>query len=53
MKAPTLRSAPTLLLYAAAACVAAGVTGLALAGWMRHGADMFLAMAQTGLSWCF
>jgi hypothetical protein len=53
MKAPTLRSGSNLLLVAAGACLAAAVTGLALAGWMRHGADMFLAMAQAGLSWCF
>lgn len=28
-------------------------TGLAFAGWMEHGAGMFLALAENGLSWCF
>ena len=50
---PAAPSAPALLLYAAAGSLAALATGLALAGWMRHGASMFLALAENGLSWCF
>lgn len=28
------------------------VTGLAFAGWMNHGAEIFLTYAATGLAWC-
>ena len=31
----------------------AGVTGIAFAGWVEHGAGIFMAMAEGGLSWCF
>ncbi|MER2536267.1 MAG: hypothetical protein ABTQ31_14015 [Rhizobiaceae bacterium] len=38
----------------ALACLALTVlTGAAFAGWLNHGAGIFLAMAETGLSWCF
>ncbi|MCC0026971.1 MAG: hypothetical protein R3D65_11010 [Zhengella sp.] len=30
----------------------AGILGLALAGWIDHGASLFLSLAETGLSWC-
>jgi hypothetical protein len=33
--------------------VFAALTGLAFAMWMRHGAQIFFAMAASGLSWCF
>ncbi|MEI3851317.1 MULTISPECIES: hypothetical protein [Ensifer] len=26
---------------------------LAFRGWVENGADIFLALAQSGLSWCF
>lgn len=26
---------------------------LTFQGWMAHGADIFLSLAQSGLSWCF
>lgn len=42
---PYLVGAVTLF----AAAVAAGV---AFAGWSRHGADIFVNMAATGLAWC-
>lgn len=29
------------------------VSTLALQGWMTFGAEIFLAMTETGLSWCF
>lgn len=47
---PTVRSG--LVLAAAAACLAA-LFALAFAGWIGQGSSIFLAMAQTGLSWCF
>ena len=53
MRLPAARSASTFLVCALAASLAAAAVGLALAGWMRHGAGIFLAMAETGLSWCF
>lgn len=31
----------------------AATTGLAFAGWMEHGAQIFLVAAENGLSWCF
>lgn len=31
----------------------AAVTGLAFASWLENGAAMFMAMADTGLAWCF
>jgi hypothetical protein len=31
----------------------AAVSGLAFAMWMQHGAKIFFAMAESGLSWCF
>ena len=49
-----LVSRPDLLLLAAlGVAVGAFATGTAFAGWATHGAAMFLAMAETGLSWCF
>ncbi|MGE3371069.1 MAG: hypothetical protein AB7I79_20125 [Rhizobiaceae bacterium] len=33
--------------------VLAAASGLAFAGWVEHGAGIFLAMAESGLSWCF
>jgi hypothetical protein len=43
---------PALLTGAILAALAAA-TGLAFAGWGEHGAAMFLALAESGLSWCF
>jgi hypothetical protein len=37
----------------AAAVVLAALTGLAFAGWLERGPEMFMAMAQAGLAWCF
>lgn len=49
-----LVSRPDLLpLAALGVAVGAFATGTAFAGWTTHGAAMFLAMAETGLSWCF
>ena len=35
------------------AALFAAVSGVAFAGWLDHGAAIFLSMAETGLSWCF
>jgi hypothetical protein len=43
------RLAGMLLAFAAFAAV----SGFAFAMWMRHGTKIFLAMAESGLSWCF
>ncbi|MCR4269102.1 hypothetical protein [Nitratireductor sp. ZSWI3] len=36
-----------------AALLAAALSGWAFAMWIEHGGGIFLAMAQSGLSWCF
>jgi hypothetical protein len=43
------RLAGMLLAFAAFAAV----SGVAFALWMQHGTKIFLAMAESGLSWCF
>lgn len=43
----------TPLLLAAGALVLSAVTGLAFAGWLDSGARIFMAMAETGMAWCF
>jgi hypothetical protein len=49
-KLPLSSHAIALALAATALSVGAG---FAFAGWMDHGAEMFLALAASGLSWCF
>lgn len=44
-------TAPVIL--AVGAVLLSGATGLAFAGWMDSGARIFMAMAETGLAWCF
>lgn len=41
-----------LVLAAALTLAAAAATGLAFAGWLDHGATLFLSLAQGGLAWC-
>ncbi len=41
------------VLAAVVTVVTAAATGAAFAGWANHGPEMFLAMAASGLSWCF
>jgi hypothetical protein len=43
---PVLLSATLLAALAAA-------TGMAFAAWGQHGPAMFMALAESGLSWCF
>lgn len=39
-------------LTVAAMLMAAG-TGVVFAGWLRHGPEIMLSLAQSGLGWCF
>jgi hypothetical protein len=41
------------LLLAATAALLSAATGAAFAAWAHHGAEIFLAMAASGLAWCF
>lgn len=41
------------LAFALLAGVLALVFLLAFQGWVAHGADIFLSLAQAGISWCF
>ncbi|MCR9135578.1 MAG: hypothetical protein NXI27_06270 [Alphaproteobacteria bacterium] len=34
------------------ALVFAALTGVAFAGWMNHGAEIFLTYSASGLAWC-
>ena len=46
---------PALPFWRIALLVAAlaAATGVAFASWLDHGAGIFLAMVDAGLSWCF
>ncbi len=52
MNTKTQRSIRLPLAATLAAAIAI-VLLLAFRGWMENGAEMFLALAQSGLSWCF
>jgi len=41
-----------LPLSIAAGLTVVGVGGAAFYGWLTYGSSIFLAMADTGLSWC-
>ncbi len=53
MKRSRPRSVAYVIAVALGVAGAAAATGVAFAGWATHGPEMFLAMAATGLSWCF
>lgn len=53
MKTPSLASASTLAKIGLALAVLAAVTGIAFASWVDKGAAIFMAMAESGLAWCF
>jgi hypothetical protein len=36
-----------------AAMLMAGASGLAFAGWVGHGPEILMSLAQSGLGWCF
>lgn len=42
-----------LLLSATVLSALAAATGVAFAAWGAHGPAMFMALAESGLSWCF
>jgi hypothetical protein len=41
------------LVIAGTAALLSSATGAAFAAWSHHGAEIFLAMAASGLAWCF
>ncbi|WP_295809392.1 hypothetical protein [uncultured Nitratireductor sp.] len=47
------RPTATWLKISAATLLLAASTGLAFAMWLENGAGIFLALAESGLSWCF
>ncbi|MDK1387002.1 hypothetical protein QN219_09560 [Sinorhizobium sp. 7-81] len=52
MRTDTKKSlSPLVLAFVAGAFALVAV--LAFQGWIAHGADIFLSLAQAGLSWCF
>jgi hypothetical protein len=38
---------------ALAILAAGGLAGMAFAGWIAHGSGMLVALAASGLAWCF
>jgi len=53
MITPARYRLPAAAKVAATALVCAATLGASFAAWSRHGSDVFVAMIQTGLSWCF
>ncbi len=41
-----------MVLAGLAVVIAALITGTAFAGWLNHGAEIFLTYASAGLAWC-
>lgn len=52
MHTDTKKSLSPLVLALAVGAFAL-VALLAFRGWIAHGADIFLSLAQAGISWCF
>ncbi|WP_139812550.1 hypothetical protein [Ensifer aridi] len=52
MRSDTKKSLSPLVLALVTGALAL-VFLLTFQGWIAHGADIFLSLAQTGLSWCF
>ena len=52
MRMDTNRSLSPLVLTLFAGAFAL-VALLAFRGWIDHGAEIFLSLAQAGISWCF
>jgi hypothetical protein len=46
-------SRSSFLTLATAAAALSAATGVAFAAWAEHGTGIFLAMAASGLAWCF
>ena len=52
LDAMTTAATRFVTLAATAALLSLGA-GAAFAAWAEHGAGIFLAMASTGIAWCF
>lgn len=52
MRTETKKS-PLPLVFALLAGALALIFLFAFQGWIAHGADIFLSLAEAGLSWCF
>ncbi|WP_175552116.1 hypothetical protein [Pararhizobium antarcticum] len=48
-EASTLR---TMFLIALSCAAFVLLSAFAFRGWLEHGTDIFLAMAQNGMAWC-
>ncbi|MFC5585650.1 hypothetical protein ACFPOD_11040 [Nitratireductor kimnyeongensis] len=53
MKTEHPRQMVLWLKLGASALLLAALTGLAFAMWLEKGAGIFLALVESGLSWCF
>ena len=53
MKITAPASLGSLAKIAVALALLGAATGLAFAGWLDRGAGIFMALAESGLSWCF
>jgi hypothetical protein len=42
-----------MAMLVAGALLVGAAGGMAAAGWIEHGTQIFVAMAASGLSWCF
>ncbi len=45
-------SIPRLPIALLALGVAGALAAVAFAGWMEHGASIFLSLAESGMAWC-
>lgn len=52
MKTNGSRPLANWIVMGAAALALAALTDLVFAMWLENGADIFLALAQSGLAWC-
>ena len=50
---PSRIASSKFVALAGAVLVASLISGAAFAGWTAHGSDIFVALAASGLSWCF
>lgn len=46
-------SQPSAFRLALAILAAGALAGVAFAGWIANGSDMLVALAASGLAWCF
>jgi hypothetical protein len=53
MKQASPLPAATVAKAAALTLGLAALTGIAFASWLDHGAGIFIATVESGLSWCF